>query len=430
MRPPPDSPPGTSKTRSCGADLRIAPPRATPYESVRQHRRAIYATAFDAATIEAYDALAVGDKVERPQTVQHPRQLRRVLRKRLRRRRLAAPPDVRWALSTGALLFLLYGGALLWLLLVDPLLGAAMLRLFFVTFIAGREAAMLSAYEPPDPAPAAWVAGMAALDDMATLFVAAAALWYGIERLRDVPALDGFVRLVDGALRRHRKAFDKWGTLALAAFLWLPGIGTGPVLSVGIGILGGIPLRRLLPALSVSAVAVNLFWAYTIEGTTRLFPDQRQLVPLTWAVASVVIIFAVWGLWRHRKARYLLQFEALPERTFSDSVRLSSLGFRQNGRTFMVDSRDVAARTGLDAKRVAECHWASRLLLLPTMPPEMAGKLATAGITGRRDLVLVPTHLACLALGSSDAETAAKVEQWKIEAKEQMAVPMPDDREE
>jgi uncharacterized membrane protein len=289
---------------------------------------------------------------------------------------------------------------------------------------------MLSAYAPPEPASAAWVTAAASLDDIATLFLAAALVWYAFERLRAVRIVDSFLRSVDAALRTRRKAFERWGTLALALFLWLPGIGTGPVLSAGMGVVGGIRLRRLLPALSVSALAVNAFWAYSIAGTVQLLPDAgvvELLAPLLIAVLALLLAF---GLWRQSRRPPIIRFEALTERTFADAVRLTSLGYSQIGRTFRVDARDLARHTGLDPGRVAEVHWAARLLLLPSMRPEMAGRLASLGVSGRRDLLLLSGDTLAEALDLPPDTGPALVARWKQEAHEQMETTPPDLREE
>lgn len=321
----------------------------------------------------------------------------RAVERYLRAHRAAMPRAFRASLFLGIGLVVLYLALQAILQVTSPTLAGDLLRLFFLTMVAGREPALFAVYQGSHPVPVAWAASIAIVDDLATLFLAAPFAWLVVTRLRRIPAFDGLLRSFEHALNDHRATVDRWGTLALAAFLWLPGWGTGPSMSVAMGVLAGIRTARLLTALAFSCVGVNLFWAISLAGAAEAVPDQGLWEFLPLAIVLILVVLAIVTARRNHHRRFILEYPA----AWADvgHARLAAWGFESHGDVVRLDARRLAPQTGLFAADVAHAHWAGELLLLPSMTPDWAGRLATLGVTGIRDLAILPADLLRQALG-------------------------------
>lgn len=344
----------------------------------------------------------------------------RALRRYLRAHRPLLPVAHRWSLVIGLALVAAYGCVQVALQWIDPALARGLWQLLVLTMVAGREPALFAAYQGSPPVPVAWAVVMATIDDLATLFLAAPLAWLAMQRLRRLAAFDALLRSFEHALNDHRAAVDRWGTLALAGFLWLPGWGTGPSMSVAMGVLAGLPTRRLLLVLTASCTAVSTFWAVTLAGAAEATPDRGwwQFLPLI--VIAVLVALAVATSLRQRQRRFTLEYPVPAGGDLRQNARLAAWGFEERRGRLLLDARALAAAGGPSPRRLSLSHWAGELLLLPSMTPPWAGRLAALGVTGIRDLALLPAPMLRQALGVSGPNTPpldAPIEAWLEEAR-------------
>lgn len=339
------------------------------------------------------------------------------IRRHLKRHRDRMPRAQKVSLAIGIGLVAAYATVQLVLQMTAPTLANDLLRLFFLTMVAGREPALFAVYQTDHPVPVPWAATMAIVDDLATLFLAAPLAWLLVDRLRRFPALDGLLRSFEHSLNDHRAAVDRWGVLALALFLWLPGWGTGPSMSVAMGVLAGIPTARLLAALSASCAGVGLFWAISLAGAAEATPDRGLWEFLPLAVILLLVALAIVTALRHRHRRFLLEYPVPPADDPADLARLAARGFERRGSILVLDARRLEAAGGPSSRHLAQCHWAGDLLLLPSMTPAWAGRLAALGVTGIHDLSLLPAPLLREAMGVEDSP-GVPVAAWVAEAKQ------------
>ena len=337
------------------------------------------------------------------------------IRRHLRRHRRRLPRPLQASLAIGLGLVAVYALVQLVLQLTHPVLANDLLRLFFLTMLAGREPALFAVYQTSHPVPVLWAAAMAIVDDLATLFLAAPLTWLIVDRLRRFSAFDALLRSFERALRGHRAAVDRWGVFALALFLWLPGWGTGPSMSVAMGILAGIPTARLLAAIAVSDAAVSLFWAISLAGAAEATPDQGVWEFLPLLVIALLMIAALATALKQRRHRFVLDYPSHATHLVQ-SGRLAAWGFEDHGDGLRLDARRLEAAGGPPAHQLAQCHWAGELLLLPSMTPPWAGRLAALGVTGIRDLALVPPTILREAMGL-DNGPSPPVEAWIEQAR-------------
>ncbi|MHB1261152.1 MAG: hypothetical protein ACYC2H_05495 [Thermoplasmatota archaeon] len=335
------------------------------------------------------------------------------------------PRPQRISLALGVSLVAFYVAVQLILQATSPVLAEDLLRLFVLTMVAGREPALFAVYQTTHPVPVAWAAAMAIVDDLATLFLAAPLAWLLVDRLRRFSLLDSLLRSFEHSLAGHRAAVDRWGVLALALFLWLPGWGTGPSLSVSMGILAGIPAVRLLSALAASCVGVNLFWAISLASAAEAAPDDGAWEFLPLAVIGVLVGLGILGALRQRHRLFILEYPARASSDASHATRLAAWGFERRGPILQLDARRLEAAGGPPARQLARCHWAGELLLLPSMTPPWAGRLATLGVTGVQDLALLPESLLREAMGVEDPGAKVPIRAWLMEARAFAAEGMP-----
>jgi uncharacterized membrane protein len=331
------------------------------------------------------------------------------------------PRAQRVSLGLGLGLVALYAAIQLVLQMVSPVLAGDLLRLFVLTMVAGREPALFAVYQTSHPVPVPWAAAMAILDDLATLFLAAPLAWLVVDRLRRYAPFDSLLRSFEHGLHAHRRAIDRWGVLALALFLWLPGWGTGPSMSVAMGVLAGIPAARLLVALAVSCAGVNLFWATSLAGAAQAAPDHGPWEFLPLAIITLLVLLGIAATLRQRHRRFTLEYPADALLDTAHVERLSAWGFERHGDLLVLDARRLEAAGGPPARQLARCHWAGELLLLPSMTPAWAGRLAALGVTGVGDLALLTPGLLSEAMGLRRRLEAAggdpPVQAWILQAR-------------
>jgi uncharacterized membrane protein len=334
----------------------------------------------------------------------------------LRRHRSTVPRPYVVSFLLGLALALAYVVIQVVLHVTDPVLARDLLRLLALTYVAGREPALFAVYHTSHPVPVAWAAAMSSLDDVATLLLSVPAIWFMVDRLRRFPLVDAYLRSLERALHRRRAALDRWGLLAFAAFLWLPGWGTGPTVSGGMGVLAGLKPARLIAALSVSAVCVNTFWAILLSGPAQAAPRGGWWEWLPLAIIAALVAAALVSAFRHHRRRFLLEYDRPPELVPGHAAALLRRGFQEKDGVLVLDARRLAASGGPSSRHLALSHWAGELLLLPSMDASSAHRLAGLGVTGVRDLALLPPDL--VARSASDASSAALAARWHREARE------------
>lgn len=338
------------------------------------------------------------------------------IRRHLRRHRALMPRAQRVSLGIGVGLVVLYTVVQLVLHATSPVLARDLLRLFVLTIVAGREPALFAVYQTSHPVPVPWAATMAVIDDLATLFLASPLAWLVVDRLRRFSPFDSLLRSFEHGLNAHRAAVDRWGVVALALFLWLPGWGTGPSMSVAMGVLAGIPAARLLAALAASCAAVSLFWSISLAGAAEAAPDHGLWEYLPLAVITLLVALGIVAAVRQRHRRFILEYPAHTARDAAHAGRLAAWGFERHGGHLALDVRQLEAAGGPPARHLARCHWAGELLLLPSMTPPWAGRLAALGVTGIGDMALLTPALLRDAMGLA-ASADVPVEAWVAEAR-------------
>lgn len=338
------------------------------------------------------------------------------VRSYLRRHRSTVPRPYVVSFFLGLALAAVYVVIQVVLHATDPVLARDLLRLLALTYVAGREPALFAVYHTSHPVPIAWAAAMSSLDDVATLLLSVPAIWFMVDRLRRFPIVDSYLRSLERALHRRRAALDRWGLLGFAAFLWLPGWGTGPTVSGGMGVLAGLKPARLLVALSVSAVCVNTFWAILLSAPAQAAPRSGWWEWLPLAIITALVALAMVSAVRHHRHRFLLEYDQPPELVPGHAAALVHRGFQAKDGVLVLDAHRLEAIGGPSARHLALSHWAGDLLLLPSMEATWAGRLAELGVTGVRDLALLPPELVARAVGLADAPSAELAAQWHREA--------------
>jgi hypothetical protein len=180
---------------------------------------------------------------------------------------------------------------------VDDTWGAGLLAQAGAELVTGREAAMplaLGAGAPP------WMVALLSILQnlgLAVLVVPMAAA--GIART--------------GRLARHRHALREsaqaalpstQGAVALYLFMLLPFVTNGAVLSGLVGVLAGMPARRLALVVAAGVVTASLAWAYAYHALQGALGSIHPLLAWLPAVAAAAATLAWLAVAVRRSARY------------------------------------------------------------------------------------------------------------------------------
>ncbi|MBI2078624.1 MAG: hypothetical protein HYT80_09705 [Euryarchaeota archaeon] len=339
----------------------------------------------------------------------------RAVAKQLRDRRAGFPPIMRGVLLAGLAYVLLYGSILAFLYVVDRELFADMVRLYGLTLLAGREPAMLAAYQPPTPVPLGWMIVVAILDDVGTLLLTLTWVWWGFHRLRGVGLLQNWLLDLEKAALHHRAWLRRWGLAGLAAFFWLPGFGSGVLAICVMGVLSHIPLRRLVPTLVIAAASVATFWAVALHQTSLVLrTGPVQYLPA--ALIAVVIILSLASAFRHRRTAHLILLE-WPSPVGPRREALGRFGLRAEEGVVEVDARVLGQALGSTPLGRPRARRLAELLLLDGMTPDAALALERAGIGGILDVATLDPPLVASVLAQADVPSAGRADAWNLEAK-------------
>jgi uncharacterized membrane protein len=315
------------------------------------------------------------------------------LRARVRHDRRRFPRVLRnllWA-ALGLTVFALALGVVLFFLDRHTLgVVAAMLGL---TFVVGREAAILNAYGQDPSFGATWIAIAAVLEDLITLFLALPLVWLGIERLRGAPLLGGVILSLEKTAVEKRAFLRKWGLYGLVAFVWVPGIGAGVTLAAAMGLVSKIPLRRLTIALALGSAAVNVFWAVGLYYTSALIPREGPWSYLPLALVGVLAVLAVvFGL-KQRRKRHLFPIVKVQILEEEHVERLLEVGITDGIDLLYANRTTLAHKLGIKPTSLGRLRSVAELSMLKTVSPRHAEMLTEVGVTSIRELSVAPPDL-------------------------------------
>lgn len=277
--------------------------------------------------------------------------------------------------------------------LFDPRTLGILGQLTGLTFLVGREAAVLHAYGQDPSGGPFWVLVAAVLDDLLTLALALPLFWLGIERLRNAPVLGGIVLSLEKTAVEKRAFLRRWGLYGLIAFVWVPGIGAGVTLASAIGLVSKIPLRRLILALALGSAAVNAFWAVGLYYTSSLIPREGPWSYLPLAFVAVLATFAVAFGVQQRRKRHLFPIVKVQVLRPEHAVRLQAVGITDGIDLLYANRTILAAKLGIKPESLGRLRSVAELSLLRSVSPRHAEMLTEVGITTIRELSVAPPDL-------------------------------------
>lgn len=191
---------------------------------------------------------------------------------------------------------------LTWLLLPDAVDG--LLTGIALEFITGRETAFpaaLAAGTPP------FLVAMASV--FQNLAVAALVSPLAIRLLDRWRAHEHFLarrlRRIESSALRHRGFVTTWGPLGLFAFMLVPFLANGALVSLILARVCGIPLRNALAPVAAATVLMSFVWAYALDAVLRWTGRIDSRIPALVAtfIAASVVLWAAWDEWRERQSR-------------------------------------------------------------------------------------------------------------------------------
>ncbi|MEA3190298.1 MAG: hypothetical protein QOD77_880 [Thermoplasmata archaeon] len=340
--------------------------------------------------------------------------LARAVRRDLRGKR-RIPTELRWTMAAAGVALAAWASVLGFAFLVGR--GGQALQLAGTTLAIGREPAMLSAYAQADPLPLWLVALLNASQDAATVLVSLVALAFAFRRLRQFHWIDRPISTLEREAVAKRHWVQKWGVWAVAGFYFLPGFGSGAIAACLLGLLAGLPLRKLAVWLTAAGVAVSLFWAVALSFASALLPSGPWSKWLPLAFLGLVAAGAAWNAWRHRgqPSTMFLGWDVAPRG--DDRARLEAAGLRVLDTVVEVNLGRFARAVGIPRKHTPTLRTAAKLALVHGMDLRAARALAEHGVTGVRDLALLdPALLREVVAAARVRVPPAKPRAWRVAA--------------
>lgn len=297
---------------------------------------------------------------------------------RMRRRwaRLHVPRPIVATAVAGLVLTGLYAAAYVVLLQRDPGAAAAMLRMYGLTMLAGRETAMLDALN--HGLPAVWVFVLSFVDDFGSLLVALPVFWLLVRALRARPSVRWLLARFEKQALRKRRLVARWGLPALALIYFLPGFGAGVPTTVLLAVLSRMPLRRLLPFFGVMTFAVDAAWAAGLARVSSALPRSPWVDAIPAFVVALVVGAGAVGAWRHRHERHV----ALLDLPSPPGQALEGHGCRRDGEMTSVDLDVFRSATHARERRMGVLLQGAELALVPGIEARSALALAQRGVAG------------------------------------------------
>lgn len=323
------------------------------------------------------------------------------------RRRI--PRAIQACAAVCVVLFVGYGLLYLTLRATDPDLARAMLRLFGLTIVAGRETALFDAER--NGMPLGMAIGLSIVDDLATLLLNITLVWFLVATLQRASHARRILARIETQALRRRHWVHRWGLLGLAVFYLVPGFGSGPAVAAALGVLARIPIARLALVLGCGVALVDLLWAVGVSFPARATADLAWLDWLPAIVVAVLGALSLVGLWRDRRHRGHVLLDWQPDCTPGHRDALATWGITLVDGLVDADLPRVAAATGLPRKLAL---YAAELLVLEGLQPAQAAALVRAGVRGLRDAA--GWTGAALAQGAGAGVQAQQGAAWHAQA--------------
>lgn len=290
--------------------------------------------------------------------------------------RLHLPRPVAWTAAAGLALTLVYATAYALVRQRDPAAAAAMLRMYGVTILAGREAAMFDALQRGLPAPA--VFALSYVDDFGSFLLALPFTWLLLRVLRSRPRVRWAMARFEKQALLRRRFVTRWGLGALALLYFLPGFGAGVPATVVLSVLARIPFRRLLPFFGLATLAVDAAWAAGLAGISSRLPDAAWVDLLPAFVIGAVLALGAVSAWRHRRERHVM----LLDFPLGASPGLAAAGYQPQGELTRVDLDRFRAASDPAERRMGVLLQGAEVALVEGAEPRDALRLAQQGVAG------------------------------------------------
>jgi uncharacterized membrane protein len=284
------------------------------------------------------------------------------------------------------------------LAIVDARTVGIVAQLTGLTFLVGREAAILHAYGLDPSGGPFWIAAAAILDDLISLALVLPLFWLGIERMRGAPVLGGIILALEKTAVERRAFLRRWGLYGLVAFVWLPGLGAGVTAAAAIGLVSKIPLRPLIIAMALGSVAVNAFWAIGLYYTSRLIPSEGPWSYLPLLFILVLASVAVWFGVMQRRKRNLFPIVKVQLLEKEHVQRLLDVGITDGIELLYANRTILAAKLNINPESLGRLRSVAELSMLRTVSPRHAEMLTEVGVTSIRELSVAPPDLVAEAI--------------------------------
>ena len=294
------------------------------------------------------------------------------------------PRAVRATAWSGIALTVAYVLAVLAVRQADPAKAAAMVRMYGLTIVAGRETAMLDALQ--NGLPPAWVYALSVVDDVGSLLLALPFTWFVVRFLRGDPRVRWWLSRFEKQALLHRAWVRRWGLGGLALVYYLPGFGAGVPITVLLAILARIPFGVLVPFFIVATLVVDGLWSLALTGVVRALPDQAWVDAIPLVVVGLVLASAAIGAWRRRHERHVAVLD-WPVRPSPERIRdLASWGVRLAPDGLVHADLDELGRRLQGHASMGQRLITAELTLLDGLTPVDAERLAQAGVSGLEHL--------------------------------------------
>lgn len=199
------------------------------------------------------------------------------------------PLGLRYVLTTGVLLLVVLATLLTVAFIVDRDLFVRGGAVIVASLVGGRMPAVLTGLELGFHSTT--IAALLVLINTGWLFIAYPLFVLFSRQLREFKLLGKVFSGTSGRATTQARTVQRLGTWALPVFVWLPFPMTGAVVGAAIGLLLGMPHRRLLYVVVLSMWCGILSWSYGFE---QLFdfggPTGRVAC---YVITAAIIVYSV-----------------------------------------------------------------------------------------------------------------------------------------
>lgn len=238
--------------------------------------------------------------------------------------------------------------------LVDPHHGTQLLEIQTVYLVGGRESAALAGLTPPPAPHALLIFGATAGQNVSVMLLGLPVVVYAMQRCRHHRFFAGILDRLERTVDRHRDRIQRGGPPALAAFSFLPFMGTGPIVAAILGVAARLRPRTVLAASLGGALTADLLWSlFSVTLAQLLSPFQQVLRLAPLAALAIVLTLLAMKRWRWRRGHDHYAFASqLPGVSSSEARTLRAEGILYVDDLLDVDPEALAERSGIDADRV------------------------------------------------------------------------------